>query len=196
MDGNSILPQSFYDRDTLKVARELLGSFLVRKIGRKIIRARIMETEAYMGEDDLASHASKGRTPRTEVMYGEPGHAYVYMIYGMYHCLNIVTEQKDFPAAVLIRSVEIAPTPQSRRRDSSPQTGEQAPLLNGPGKLCRFLEIDRSLNSWDVMKGERLWIEPGAKVSSKDIHADKRIGIDYAKHSKENLWRFTLKTEE
>jgi len=198
-----ILQRSFYRRNTIEVARELLGCFLVRKIGRKVIRARILETEAYAGEDDLASHASKGRTKRTEIMYGEPGRAYVYMIYGMYHCLNIVTERKDFPAAVLIRGVEIAPVPQSRRRDTclpvgraSYQAGEQVPPLNGPGKLCRFLDIDRSLNDWDVTKGEKLWIERGEKADPKYIRADKRIGIDYAKHSKENLWRFTIKIEE
>ena len=102
-----ILKRSFYVRPTLEVARDLLGKILVRKTGRKEIRAVITETEAYVSEDDLASHASKGRTPRTEPMYGEAGHAYIYMIYGMYHCFNIVTEKKDFPAAVLIRAVKI-----------------------------------------------------------------------------------------
>src|SRR3989304_8844863 len=102
-----LLSHSFYNRDTLQVAQQLLGCFLVRKMGRQVIRARIIETEAYRGEDDLASHASRGRTPRTETMYGEAGHAYVYMIYGMYHCLNILTEKKNVPAAVLIRAVTI-----------------------------------------------------------------------------------------
>lgn len=182
MGRSLILPRSFYDRDTVQVARELLGCFLIRKIGRKIIRARILETEAYAGEDDLASHASKGRTPRTEIMYGEPGHAYVYMIYGMYHCFNIVTERKDFPAAVLIRAVEIE--------------GVSYQQTNGPGKLCRLLNIDRSLNDWDMTKGEKLWIEHGKKADPKYIRADKRIGIDYAKHCKEYLWRFMIKIEE
>jgi DNA-3-methyladenine glycosylase len=172
-----ILSRSFYHKDTLEVAKGLLGCFLVRKVGRKVIRARIVETEAYVGEDDLACHASKGRTLRTETMYGEGGRAYVYMIYGMYHCLNIVTEVKDFPAAVLIRAVEV---------EGAPRKG-----TDGPGKLCRFLGIDRSLNGWDVTTGKNLWIESG-KPTGEAIVAMKRIGIDYAKHCREYLWRFVL----
>lgn len=178
MVQSKIILQSFFKRKTLDVAKQLLGCFLVRKIGKRIIRARIVETEAYVGEDDLACHASKGRTKRTEIMYGEAGHAYVYMIYGMYHCLNIVTEKKDFPAAVLIRVVKAE--------------GRPARETDGPGKLCRFLKIDRKLNGWDAARGEKLWIEKGEKISQKSIHADKRIGIDYAKHCKDYLWRFAL----
>lgn len=173
-----ILARSFYHEDTLEVARGLLGCFLVRKIGRKVVRARIVETEAYVGEDDLACHASKGRTKRTEVMYGEAGHAYVYMIYGMYHCLNIVTEAKDFPAAVLIRAAEIE--------------GVSRNETDGPGKLCRFLDIDRSLNGWDITKGEKLWIESGRQSGDETILSMKRVGIDYAEHCREYLWRFVL----
>ncbi len=172
------LRRIFYNRPTLDVVRELLGCFLVRKIGRKIIRARITEVEAYVGEDDLACHASKGRTKRTEVMYGEAGHAYVYMIYGMYHCLNIVTEKKGFPAAVLIRAVEVE--------------GVSYKETDGPGKLCRFLEIDRGLNGWDITTGEKLWVEQGKPSDHETIVAMKRIGIDYAKYCREYLWRFIL----
>ena len=175
--NQKILPPAFYNRRTLKIARELLGCFLVRKSGRKIVRAKIVETEAYVGEDDLACHASKGRTKRTETMYGEAGHAYVYMIYGMYHCLNIVTEKKNFPAAVLIRAVEIEGVPIKE--------------TNGPGKLCRFVEIDRMQNGYDITMGEKLWIERGEKVLSKDIQSAKRIGVDYAKHCKHFLWRYS-----
>ena len=142
-----ILSERFYERDTLTAAKELLGCFLVRKIGRKTWRARITEVEAYVGEDDLACHASKGRTKRTETMYGEPGHAYVYLIYGMYHCLNIVTEKGGFPAAVLVRAVEVEDVPKKE--------------TDGPGKLCRFLEIDRTFDAWDVTRGEKLWVERG-----------------------------------
>lgn len=211
-----ILGRKFYQRNTLEVAQDLLGCFLVRRIypvksaspseireaegqspnftGQggatssqfnrvKIIRAMIVETEAYMGEDDLASHASKGRTPRTELMFGEAGHAYVYMIYGMYYCLNIVTEKKDFPAAVLIRGVKIEDVDYKK--------------TNGPGKLCRELKIDRKLSGWDIIKDEKLWIETRRSRATgehavKKIIAAKRIGIDYAKHCKEYLWRFTL----
>jgi len=174
-----ILRRGFYNRNTLDVAKDLLGCFLIRKIGSRIIKATITETEAYMGEDDLASHASKGRTPRTELMFGEAGRAYIYMIYGMYHCLNIVTEQKDFPAAVLIRAAKIE--------------GIDYKKTNGPGKLCKVLKIDRKLNGLDISKGDKLWIiKPAKKISKKLIKANKRIGIDYAKHCKEYLWRFTL----
>lgn len=171
--------REFFERDTLEVARELLGCFLVRKVWRKTFKARITEVEAYIGADDLACHARAGRTKRTEVMYGKPGHAYVYLVYGMYALLNIVTEKKDFPAAVLIRSLEIEGVPKNK--------------TNGPGKLCRLLQIDRSLNGWDVTKGEKLWVEQGTKVSQKNITATKRIGIDYAKHCRDYPWRFLLK---
>lgn len=177
-----ILKHSFYNRNTLKVAKDLLGCFLIRKIGKKIIRAMITETEAYMGEDDLASHASKGRTTRTELMFGRAGHAYVYMIYGVYHCLNIVTEKKDFPAAVLIRAVKIENVDYIK--------------TNGPGKLCKVLKIDRKLNGCDITKGDKLWIEKDkpsfAKATAGKVKKDRRIGIDYAKHCREYLWRFTL----
>jgi DNA-3-methyladenine glycosylase len=178
-----VIPKSFYKQNTLKVAQNLLGCFLVRKYRGKIWRARITETEAYVGEDDLASHASRGRTPRTERMYGEPGRAYVYMIYGMYHCLNIITEKKNFPAAVLIRGVELLLLDKER-------VGVR---LDGPGKLCRFLKIDRKFNGWDITKGDKLWIEsrdPRAKLL--EIKKSKRIGVDYAKYCKEYLWRFSL----
>ena len=179
---DKILKKSFYEKNTLDVAKNLLGCFLIRKVGRKIIRARITETEAYIGEDDLASHASRGRTPRTELMYGEAGHAYVYMIYGMYHCLNVVTEKKNFPAAVLIRSIQVE--------------GAEHKKTDGPGKLCKFLKIDRKLSGWDLAKGEKLWIagprpvSPGLKKIK--IKASKRIGIDYARHCKHYLWRFHI----
>lgn len=175
-----VLSRKFFQQNTLKVAQDLLGCVLVRKISNREIRALITETEAYMGEDDLASHASKGRTPRTEIMYGEAGHAYVYMIYGMYHCLNIVTEKKDFPAAVLIRAVALE--------------GTEYKKTNGPGKLCKFLEIDRALNDHDVTRGEKLWVEKGTgKILSSDIVVGRRVGIDYAKHCKEYPWHFALK---
>lgn len=177
-----ILQRNFYRGKTLIVAKQLLGCFLVRKIGRKIIRAKIVETEAYIGENDLACHASRGRTRRTETMYGAAGHAYVYMIYGMYHCLNIVTEAKNCPAAVLIRAVEAEGIPFKK--------------TNGPGKLCRFLKIDRKLNGIDITGGDKLRIERGEKISRNNIAASKRIGIDYAEHCKDYPWRFSLQTKK
>jgi len=184
-----VLLRKFYQRKTLSAAQDLLGCFLIRKFGKTIIRGMITETEAYIGEDDLASHASRGRTPRTEIMYGPAGHAYVYLIYGMYHCLNVVTEKKDFPAAVLIRGIKVLGHPMSKLKKTSEVLG-----LNGPGKLCRFLKIDRKLNGWDLTRGEKLWIASPRLVGRrpKKIKASKRIGIDYARHCKHYLWRFTL----
>lgn len=176
-----ILKRGFFERATLGVARDLLGCFLVRKMGRTIVRARITETEAYIGEDDLACHASKGRTARTRVMYGEPGHAYVYLVYGLHHMLNIVTEPKDFPAAVLIRAVDIESIPREE--------------TNGPGKLTRALRISRRLNGWDMTQGEELWVESFAsKIRSgrERVLAMPRIGIDYAGEYAKLPWRFTL----
>lgn len=176
---DKILKKSFFQKNTLEVAQNLLGCFLMRRVGRKILRAQIVETEAYMGEDDLASHASKGRTARTELMFGEAGKAYVYLIYGMYHCLNIVTQKKNFPAAVLVRAVRIENVDYKK--------------TNGPGKVCRELKIDRKLNGHDITKGEKLWIEyPAQKISKKYIVAGRRIGVDYAGKSKDNLWRFYI----
>ena len=116
------LDRKFFNRNTVLVAKELLGKFLVRRIGKKIIKARIIETEAYCGTKDLACHASKGLTERTKVMFGPAGFSYVYMIYGMYHCLNIVTEKEGNPSAVLIRALDCE-------------------NCDGPGKLCRELKI-------------------------------------------------------
>lgn len=174
----------------------MLGCFLVRKSAsrrrKKIIRGMITETEAYIGEEDLACHASRGRTPRTEIMYGQAGHTYIYMIYGMYHCLNIVTEKKNFPAAILIRGVK----PLVIIRANSYQKGkasEKFGILNGPGKVCRHFKIDKKLNGWDLTRGEKLWIEKPAQNPAKwDVKANKRIGIDYAKHCKDYLWRFRI----
>ncbi|MFH1175390.1 MAG: DNA-3-methyladenine glycosylase [bacterium] len=170
-----IIPQSFYYQDTLSVAQNLLGCFLVRRMeDGKIIKARIIETEAYIGQEDLACHASKGRTKRTETMFGPPGFWYVYMIYGMYHCLNVITEKKDFPAAVLIRAVGFNGA-------------------NGPGKLCRDLEIDRSLNGVKAFKKESgLWITEGGLTDGEKIVSGKRIGVAYAGDWAEKEWRFKI----
>lgn len=173
------LARAFFNRETLTVAKELLGKFLVRKIGRKITAAMITETEAYCGPNDLASHASRGRTPRTEIMFGPPGHAYIYLIYGIHHCFNIVTERKGYPAAVLIRSMVL------------PLTTFDA--VRGPGKICRLLKIDRVLNNENIAKSNKLWLENrGIKVRLIQIKCAPRIGIDYAGQYKHKLWRFIL----
>lgn len=162
------------------VARDLLGKVLCVRRGRKIFKGIIIETEAYRGEDDLACHASRGRTKRTETLYQKPGTVYVYLIYGMYYCLNIVTEKKDFPAAVLVRGV-------------IPLTNEHEDKINGPGRVCRYFGIDKRLNGLNITTGQDIWIEDkGIKVRRKDVIKSKRIGVDYAGRCKDYLWRFNV----
>lgn len=184
---NKRLARAFFNRPTLIVAKELLGKFLVRKIGRKTITAIITETEAYCGPRDLASHASRGRTKRTEIMFGPPGYAYVYFIYGMYHCFNIVTERDGYPAAVLIRSMA---TPLTTSQVVSLTTCD---VVRGPGKLCRYFQIDRNLSNEDLTASNKLWLENrGIKIKPGQIKRSPRIGVDYAGSYKNKPWRFVL----
>ncbi|MFH2136650.1 MAG: DNA-3-methyladenine glycosylase [Patescibacteria group bacterium] len=186
------IKKNFYNRNTIKVAQEILGKFLVRKIGKKIIAGKIVETEAYVGPSDLASHASRGKTARTAPMFGPPGHAYVYLVYGLNYCFNIVTEKENYPAAVLIRAIE--PTDgidliKKFRKNQKIIFN----LTNGPGKLCQALKIDKSLNNSDISKNI-LWVEDrGLKIKPSEIVAAKRIGVDYAGQYKNKPWRFYLR---
>lgn len=170
------LPQSFFDRPTVTVARDLLGMTLVRQRVADLAIGRIVETEAYVGANDLACHASRGRTRRTEVMFGPPGIAYVYLIYGIHHCLNVVTEAVDFPAAVLVRAVE-------------PLQGI-AERTDGPGRLCRALGIDCALNGHPLDQSP-LWIAVGSRPP-EPIVATPRVGVAYAGEWALMPWRFTL----
>ena len=178
------LPRVFFDRPTLKVAKDLLWKVLTKQTPNGIIQTKIVDAEAYVGPKDKACHASKGRTKRTEIMFGPAGFTYVYLIYGMYHCLNIVTEQEDYPAAILIRGLEIL------GEDHSPDLPRR---IDGPGRVCRFLEIDRTHNGLDATVGTTLWIEDhGLAVSRKQIQTLPRIGVDYAGEWAKKLWRFYL----
>lgn len=153
-------PQSFFNRHTLIVARELIGCFLVRKTPSGIKRFVITETEAYIGPHDKASHAFKGRTPRTEVMYGPGGTIYIYFVYGMHYMLNIVTGMAGYPAAVLIRAVE---------------------SISGPGRVAQHLGIDKALNNLSLGTKSGLWVElPSSPIARKNIIRTPRIGINYA----------------
>jgi DNA-3-methyladenine glycosylase len=173
-----MLATAFYARQTLAVARDLLGKYLVRQLPTGLRAGRLIEVEAYIGQHDLACHASKGRTRRTEVLFGSPGRAYVFMIYGMYYCMNVVTERLDFPAAVLIRAVE-----------------DETGLIDGPGRVCRAYEIDLSLNSHDLSIGRTLWVEDrGERIPKSQIGAYPRINVDYAGQWAAKPWRFRLKT--
>lgn len=164
------LQGDFYLQPTLKVAESLIGKFLVHKTSGKIYAAEIVETEAYAGFDDKASHASRGKTKRNEIMFGPGGFAYVYLIYGMYHCLNFVTEKEGYPAAVLIRGLDFS-------------------KADGPGKLCReFVITKQNHNGLDLQK-DILFVEDRG-IKPKKIVTGPRIGIDYAGECKDWPWRF------
>ena len=181
----SPLPRNFYDRPTLRVAKDLLGKFLLRETPSGIIQTRIVDVEAYVGPKDRASHASRGRTKRTDVMFGPSGILYVYLIYGMYHCLNVVTERIDYPAAILIRGIEVV--------DNGNEALEVPSRIDGPGRVCRFLEIDKTLNGIDATLGRLIWVEDRERyVSPKKIQKLTRIGVDYAGEWAQKPWRFCL----
>jgi DNA-3-methyladenine glycosylase len=185
-----ILKSQFYNQPTIKVAQNLLGCFLVRKNKGKIIKTMIVETEAYDGPNDLASHASRGKTTRNQVMFGKPGTIYVYFTYGMHYMLNIVTDESGYPAAVLIRAVEPVTPPLLTKK----RVGVRL-KTNGPAKLTKALQIDKTFNGLSVCtKKHGLWIECRAEpVNKKEIVRVKRIGVDYAGEYKDKLWRFYLK---
>lgn len=212
-----VISHEFFNRPTLQVAKDLLGKFLVCRIGRKTISGMITEVEAYMGIKDKASHASYGITERTKVMFGKPGYWYVYLIYGMYYCLNIVTQKEGYPAAILIRGIQA--------RDKK---------INGPGRVCRYLKIDKSFNNKIATRKTGLWIEergkkqislnsrveasinnddsgiapgrsekrtassfqnigfPARKINPGQIGRGKRVGVNYAGRWKDKPWRFYL----
>jgi DNA-3-methyladenine glycosylase len=170
------LPRAFFARSTLSVARELIGMRLVHDEGGRRRSGRIVETEAYLGPRDLAAHSARGRTPRTEVMFGAPGHAYVYLVYGVWYCLNVVTRAPGIPQAVLLRALE-------------PLEGIQE-RTNGPGLLCRALHIDRRHNGIDLT-GNVLWLERAAPRGARlAVARSARIGVDYAGEWAGRPWRF------
>ena len=173
---HKLLSRIYFSRPTVQVARSLVGKYLVRSIDGQETAGRIIEVEAYVGPQDKACHASKGRTQRAEVLFNVAGTAYVYLIYGMYHCLNVVTEREEFPAAVLIRAIEV-----------------DGVLIDGPGRLCRALQIDRSLNRIDLTAQESLWFEDrGGRILRKQVAALPRIGVAYAGVWAKKPWRFRL----
>jgi DNA-3-methyladenine glycosylase len=169
------LPRSFYARETLTVAREVLGMHLVHRGPGGLQVGHIVETEAYKGPKDLAAHSSRGRTQRTEVMFGPPGHAYVYLIYGFWHCLNFVTADHGVPHAVLIRGLE-------------PISGIDN-TTHGPGLLCRALHIDKALNGADLTLSQ-LWVEKPSDYRKPRVERATRIGVDYAGTWAKKPWRF------
>lgn len=171
------LPRSFYDRSTIVVAKELLGKCLVHKTHGVERAGRIVEVEAYLGPHDLAAHSSKGLTERTKVMFGPPGHAYVYLIYGMYYCMNVVTEREGHGAAVLLRAIEPIKNVEGRTQ--------------GPGLLCRAMQIDKQLNAHDLLS-DNFFIAAPNEAQSVAILKRPRIGVDYAGHWARRHLRFYI----
>lgn len=191
------LDREFYNRDSILVARELLGKVLVHEIEGQRLAVKIIEAEAYMGVEDKAAHSYGGkRTPRVEVMYGDPGYAYMFLIYGMYCCFNVVTREKGTPQAVLIRAAEPLEGFQwmAQQRYGKPyeelSKSQLKGFTNGPGKLCKALSLDRSHNGIDLC-GDQIYLEEGTGENFHII-ATKRVGIDYAEEAKDYLWRFYI----
>ena len=183
------LPRAFYGRGTVVVARHLLGKILVRVRGATTLVGRIVEVEAYGGRDDPASHAFRGMTARNMPMFGEPGHAYIYFTYGNHYCLNATTQPAGKPAAVLIRALQPLDGLMVMRRLRPGVPDLQ--LANGPGKLTKALDIDRSLNEVDLTCNGPLYITKPAREEQITICRTARIGITVGK---ERLWRFYIKS--
>jgi DNA-3-methyladenine glycosylase len=172
------LPRTFYDRDTIAVARDLLGKYLVHLSDGVERIGRIVETEAYLGPHDRAAHSARGLTERTKVMFGPPGHAYIYLIYGMYYCMNVVTQPEGVASAVLLRAAEPVQNVDGRTQ--------------GPGLLCRALHIDKRLNGHDLLSHDLYIADPGTPADFAIVRRP-RIGVDYAGPWARRLLRFYVK---
>lgn len=200
--------RSFYNRDTCQVAQDLLGRYLIRMQDGRPLVIRITETEAYIGRIDKACHAyNYRRTPRTETLFLSPGHAYVYLIYGMYHCLNFVTEPEGEPAAVLLRAVEPIAGIETIRRlrygDKPLTPYRMRNFLNGPGKVCQGFGLTRAQNGLDLTGDELFLCDgpedlglPGPAPRRERLCRGPRIGVDYAQEAKDFPWRFWLEEED
>jgi DNA-3-methyladenine glycosylase len=172
------LPRAFYDRDTIAVARDLLGKYLVHVVRGVERIGRIVEAEAYLGPHDLAAHSARGLTERTKVMFGPPGHAYVYMIYGMYFCMNVVTQRAGHASAVLLRAVEPVKNIEERTQ--------------GPGLLCQAMRIDKRFNGHDLIS-KNFYIAASTKTEPLVIVKRPRVGVDYAGPWARRHLRFYIK---
>ena len=175
------LPRSFYDRDTILVARELLGMHLAHVVAGVERVGRIVEVEAYLGPHDLAAHSAKGLTKRTRVMFGPPGHAYVYLIYGMHWCVNVVTQAEGVASAVLLRALEPVKNVEGRTQ--------------GPALLCKAMGIDGRLNGHDLLSDDLFlrFPPPGSRLTHLPIVRRPRIGVDYAGRWARRLLRFYIR---
>ena len=195
MSLSAPLGREFFSRPALQVAQELLDTKLVRLEGKERIAGLIIETEAYRGEEDLGCHCRAGRTPRTQVMYGPPGHAYVYFTYGLHWMLNFVVEKEDFPAAILIRALY----PIKGHKIIALRRGAQPSKhwTDGPGKLCQALNIDKKFNGVDLCASSaKLFVEPGIKIPESNVTTSPRVGLNTVPEPWKSIpWRFSVEGE-
>jgi DNA-3-methyladenine glycosylase len=196
VSGLKKLERDFYKRNTLVISKELLGKYLVHNSKNGKTVGKIVETEAYIGPYDRASHAFKNRfTRRTSIQFGPGGYAYIYQIYGCHFCFNVVTQKKNMPEVVLVRALEpvYGNEIMARRRNMLPLQNRNIQLLtNGPGKLCKAMAIDKSLYGIDLC-GDTLYVCNGEQISEHKIASSTRINIDYAQSSRDYPWRFFIK---
>lgn len=203
------LSRDFYLGNTVEIAQNLLGKYLVRTLpSGEVLAGRITETEAYIGRCDKACHAyNYHRTERTSIMFGPPGHAYIYLIYGMYHCLNFVTEPEGEPSAVLLRAVEpvagIDRIRQARYGDKPLTSYRIKNFMNGPGKVCQGLQLTKAENGLDLTEDTLFLCDspadfglPCSVLPKERLSAGPRVGVDYAEEAKDFPWRFWLEKEE
>ena len=186
---NHSLPRSFYQQDGLSLAKALLGKVLLRRVGEQLTAGRIVETEAYLGLQDPAAHSYKGNTQRTRIQFSPGGFAYVYLIYGMHCCMNIVAAPKGTPHVVLLRALE--PVAGLNFMEQRRHTNRVRNLCSGPGKLCQAMAIDRSCYGMDLL-GDQLWLEDAPALPEEQIAVSKRIHIDYAGEAANWPYRFCV----
>jgi DNA-3-methyladenine glycosylase len=189
------LSRDFFARDTLIVARDLLGRRLVRVLDGARLAGRIVEVEAYVGEGDQASHARFGRTRRNAPMYGPPGHAYVYFVYGMHHCLNVVTGREGYPAAVLIRALEPLEGIEGMRARRGGRPDAQ--LTSGPARLCQALDVDRQFDGADLCVPDALlFLEEDAAIPDGAVATSPRVGVRGDETAVTIPWRFCVRDSQ
>ncbi|TDX46821.1 DNA-3-methyladenine glycosylase [Halanaerobium congolense] len=190
------LKQGFYQKDAVQAAKDLLGKVIVRKYNDKTIKVKIVETEAYCGAEDKASHAHNNKkTKRTAPMFKKGGHSYIYLIYGMYYCLNVVTAAENNPHAVLIRAVEPLKGLNYIKENRQIKSSKIENLTNGPGKLSQALKINKNLNGCNLIESDFLYIID-TETEEFEIENSPRINIDYAEEYKDKKWRFFIKNNK
>jgi DNA-3-methyladenine glycosylase len=186
-------PRDYFERPTVEVARDLLGAFLCRQTADGLTCGRIVETEAYGGPEDLASHSRAGRTRRTAPMFGEVGHAYVYLVYGMHECLNVVARTKPAEAgAVLLRAIDPVVGVELMRSRRGREMDPDVRLGSGPARLCQAMAVDRSLDAHDLVIGRERWLTPGERIGDDAVAVGGRVGVEYAGEWSNRPWRFWI----